>query len=578
MNWFKRIGGPNAISMPQWLILLPWSVTITLTIPGNDLSKPNDWFLWVLLPLIAQIPVGLIFIVAKFSYLHSGDREPRPLAALVTFAFAGAVRGVTIGFLLNAFGLLPDANLWYRIPGGAVLAVFWFAVVSFTVDATRTFRDSANRLKHQLELESSILENGQQKIATLHQTATTEVEALIRARLETTAIDGSNQPAILAARLDDLVKDVVRPLISQLDDQASQTRKLLESLTPASTPTRNRVRQVFAGLFVSRPVLPALAAALVGMTLLPLKILLGGWVIAGISAAASALVIFLGLTALLFARRLTAKNMSKSSQVTQLWLAWIAIAFIDAFVTRLVPQFAEVPEASIWLIMAFDLFVFSFVALSGSIASQRNSTLRQLADAVERNSWAIARLSQMAWAQQRHLAQLVHGDVQSRITAVALSLRYHNASDAEAAQKIAELVSYCKAVLSGNSNPESIDEYLAGAKELWAGTLQINVNDSELALDKLRKDETGNMVAVEIIREAISNAVRHGGAKTVDIAMQLKDPSTKTITIRIDNDGISEKAELVPGFGSKLLDQLTTSWSLRRGPRGIRLEAEIPLD
>lgn len=578
MNWFKRIGGPNAISLTQWLILLPWSITITLTIPGNDLSDPNQWFLWVLLPLLAQLPVGLIFIIAKRTYLHAGDRKPRPFSALTTFAFAGAVRGVSIGFLLNAFGLQSDVNLFYRVPGGAVLAVFWFSVVAFTVDATRSFRESANRLKHQLELESSILENGQQKIAALHQTATAEVEALIRARLETTTIDGSNQPAILAARLDALVKDVVRPLINQLDDQASQTRKLLESLTPNVSPSRNRVREVFAGLFISRPVLPALAAALVGMTLLPLKILLGGWLVACSSAASSALLVYLGLSAFVRVRRYTTKRFPNFVLVPRLWLAWLAIAFVDAVITRLFPAFAAVPEANVALIMAFDVFVFSFVALSGSIASQRNSTLRQLADAVERNSWAIARLSQMAWAQQRHLAQLVHGDVQSRITAVALSLRYHQASDEEAAQKIAELVAYCKSVLSGNSNPETIDEFLAGAKELWHGTLKINVNESDDALASLRKDETGNMVAVEIIREAISNAVRHGQAKTIDISMILNGPQAKTMTIRIDNDGVSENADLTPGFGSKLLDQLTTSWSLKRGPKGIRLEAQIPLD
>jgi signal transduction histidine kinase len=338
------------------------------------------------------------------------------------------------------------------------------------------------------------------------------------------------------------------------------------------------VREVFAGLFISRPVLPALAAALVGMTLLPLKILLGGWLVACISAASSALLVYLGLSAFVRVRRYTTKRFPNHLLVPRLWLAWLAIAFVDATITRLFPAFAVVPEANVLLIMAFDVFVFSFVALSGSIASQRNSTLRQLADAVERNSWAIARLSQMAWAQQRHLAQLVHGDVQSRITAVALSLRYHKASDEEAAQKIAELVAYCKSVLSGNSNPETIDEFLAGAKELWQGTLKISVNESESALTSLRKDETSNMVAVEIIREAISNAVRHGQAKNIDISMILNGPQAKTMTIRIDNDGVSETADLTPGFGSKLLDQLTTSWSLKRGPKGIRLEAQIPLD
>jgi two-component sensor histidine kinase len=67
------------------------------------------------------------------------------------------------------------------------------------------------------------------------------------------------------------------------------------------------------------------------------------------------------------------------------------------------------------------------------------------------------------------------------------------------------------------------------------------------------------------VREAVSNASRHGGANWVEIQINLED--TRVSVKAVDN-GSSSNTGKTQGLGSQLFDDVCSSWSLDINPGG----------
>jgi two-component sensor histidine kinase len=67
----------------------------------------------------------------------------------------------------------------------------------------------------------------------------------------------------------------------------------------------------------------------------------------------------------------------------------------------------------------------------------------------------------------------------------------------------------------------------------------------------------------EILKEVVSNAVRHGNASNTFGEISLLDP--RTLSILISNDGLKPSKESIESVGSKMLDAVclerTLSWN-----------------
>jgi signal transduction histidine kinase len=62
------------------------------------------------------------------------------------------------------------------------------------------------------------------------------------------------------------------------------------------------------------------------------------------------------------------------------------------------------------------------------------------------------------------------------------------------------------------------------------------------------------------VKEAVSNAVRHGQAKTVTV--EIDRETEQSLSLKVSNDGLPIKIRPAAGVGSKLIKELTTKWSL----------------
>ena len=80
---------------------------------------------------------------------------------------------------------------------------------------------------------------------------------------------------------------------------------------------------------------------------------------------------------------------------------------------------------------------------------------------------------------------------------------------------------------------------------------------------------------MSIVAEAVSNAVRHGGAQHVQIAVALVDERTVEVDVVDDGTGLATPAGV--GLGTTQVDMSALSWDFTGGPGENRLRAELPL-
>jgi len=169
----------------------------------------------------------------------------------------------------------------------------------------------------------------------------------------------------------------------------------------------------------------------------------------------------------------------------------------------------------------------------------------------------------------------LHGSVQATLQALALRLsRMQEINLVE----IGQVLEQVRKALGRIEN----QEYLAGQefnslleelKELWDGTAAINWSITSGAKITLDQDLGLARCVFEVIRESVTNAVKHGSASALSIEISLK---SNFLLLRIANNGVITDSGDV-SFGSELMNQLCLSSNLKQEGQLVVLEAELAL-
>ena len=93
----------------------------------------------------------------------------------------------------------------------------------------------------------------------------------------------------------------------------------------------------------------------------------------------------------------------------------------------------------------------------------------------------------------------------------------------------------------------------------------------------LKNDQVASDILNEILKEVVSNAVRHGNATNIYGEISMKD--SRTISVLISNDGLKPPKEKIERVGSKMLDAVSLERTLEWNSDEQRTEfkALIPI-
>jgi len=218
------------------------------------------------------------------------------------------------------------------------------------------------------------------------------------------------------------------------------------------------------------------------------------------------------------------------------------------------------------------------IITSTALQNATKNVREELSKTNDELRWIIARKNLVIWNLRGSLSRNLHGPIQSAIQASVFDLRKAVETDAlnadliERIQKnISEAIYNLKAT---NRKSLGVQQVFDDVVETWRDHCNIAIDVSDETLEVLTQDPAAKSASEEIVREFVSNALRHAEAKNVEIQITLTD---KCLLISATNDGFEFNEESSKGLGLGLLDSIAVSSSVTRLGDKTLVSAEIPL-
>gem|GEM_PF-1971695 len=551
MEYWLRMGGPNGITLLAWLILSPISIFFTaVVLPEGRLPGASIWA-GFLVGTLSHVATGVVLLLAKYTILRNTAQKPRPITTLSTFAFAGLVRGFSTAYLLEAFGIAAQADYADRMRSGAILVLIWFAVSAVMVDGIRNYRRGFEALSEELEREQTLKFEGQKELAQTQASLTEQIRETLAE-----ALRHSSTPKDIHRAVDDLV----RPLAHSINRGAGLV------LNTAVAPKRRiRLGPVFRTALNEVPFNPLWVSLVAVLATIYSRFWQFGWV-SIIDSAATTLVITI---VFLIARRL---------KIRGLWsvFVWFLTGLSAASITALLTD-GLLPE-SFYSVLYLSVNVMApamLIASIGAFDREANKNLDRLRGVVELIRWQRSSIEQREWVQRQRIARFVHSELQAKLRAFALRMDF--AGRMPAAQEIEELRQDCERSILAESRQQSFEDFFLDVTELWGGVLDVELDADDKTLAQLAADPYCTAAVIEVVREGLSNAVKHGKATRARVSLVTSDDADRSfLTLEIRNDGVAPSTT-AEGFGLSSISELASEYSLDRVGGETRLRAELTI-
>lgn len=564
---FDRIGGPDAVTWPAFWITYASNLIAHLT-TGGAVNAPIAVRLVIV--TVAQIVAFLPLLLLRWTILRYPLR-PRPWVAVGGFAVAAVLRGVVLTSLLVAVGAVSEPLWVYRIVASLQNTMVLLIIVALVVSATRAHTRSLTGL---LEVQRELV----QTEAELVKDVTTRNEQVIaqvqeRLRAELASLD-SVEGAESVHELQRLASDIVRPMSHELATSVPNFPVVAPSMEEAHLTWR----QAVLGLIDGPPLRPLLAATYMAWILSSTAWSVFG-VTRGLAMSAVAFVsVLVGSWCANWVLAHILERLGPRASLVATLIAGLFVGFTSAGVIALLGT----PGADRTIfISGGGLFVSGVVLLTAAVATVlrcQRATEQELIASTEQLQFQLVRLRQAQWLQRQGLARALHGPVQAAVTAAALRLDAAVRSGEKGNELLESerqtLLAAVDVLDTADSSDYTLDLALERISGTWEGLCEITSQVDAAAAASLAEDTIAAAVVVDLMTEAVSNAVRHGEAEHIFISITIDEKHLLTLTIR--DDGHSQSVEVFHGLGSALLDDCTIEWTRDITASGTTLSAVVP--
>lgn len=552
---WHNIGSPVALSNRAFALFAVPSV-LTFVIQ-NEERFGGSYLIWMLLSAAVYVTSVAPMLMARPWLLKQMEAKPRPFMVSFLFLFSGLVRGFSVLLLGGLMGVVPTSDIFYRLTGGPLFVAGSMVIIVLFL---------ASQVKH----ERALLELEQEKMRL------DELRGGIRERIRI-------QLEELLSKVRSTLAPTVAEVYAQLkiaDDSSSKTvaKNLTQAVEEVVRPLSHDLGRSQADR-LDEPQLATLGA-IKARSILPERVALGSMLLPGLSMLGAVLIatptIMLsvpGLAGLGLSFGLFVVNYLSLSLMRLAFLKVWAPVWVGAIFSASAGLMAN---SLTWL--AFDLFsvkVDASYAQSGvmysvitvlTFAQQLARTRRYDSEAKIRSVIADleiinSHLRQEAWLNRKRLASVLHGPVQAALYASAMRLAQSKQISYDLISGIEVDLNQALNKLESFGENENFDIVLAQIADVWNGVCEIHFDISEQMRIELRAASSVAVCVLEVIREGISNAIKHGGA--TDIKVSVKPASRESLVlVEISNNGKLPEVETEAGYGSQFLTEITYSWSM----------------
>ncbi len=577
-------GSARAFGWPAITILAfwPWFIgSFAEPLPGFELPINIHVF-----DLLNGLVPALVLVLFRFILRAKKPTEFRGSVTKNLGAWLlAAIVGVLVPlWLVSCFGALPAPYL-SGIPIGIASnlgQILGYSTVTIVIADLRQSAKQLAKKQHALSVTQAGL---QERIAQQREDLNAEVEG----RLASQIVEIQNQLSQLGRRATGItatsvadkiiatIDGVVRPLsleiaaLEQADNRREirSIREIERRIMRLPISQRVKLRLPLSHVFNFTFVVLGL-----GLFVLP-----SYWFLFGLTSviqiALPASVITVGLVSLV--RRLTRRV--QSNYLLALAEAASASALISLPFIILGELFLPAVDQSLGHYLALQAFIVCAATFYGSLFAETSYLILGRAKAANNElRKLVGFLQNESQINRRTMAQLVHGKVQARLQAASIRLKQ---ADQVTDDLLAEIASDLSATILDTADTSldraSVTEQLDEMSEQWAGICDLTFTLEPGVAELVNSNPVAKAAVVEVIREAVNNAVKHGDADEADAAVALANPGELRVTIRnaVYSDSAAEQSSHPRGYGSQVLDQITDGWKLEFADGDAILTATI---
>jgi signal transduction histidine kinase len=565
------VGSSEAFTKRVFLWTLPIGLFVAVFYDG--LRFGTSRLGWLAIGLVAHVIATLVMFLLRHVMLPRGQYDLAAVRTMLIFVIGSSVRSMIIGVASFELDLAPSPLLGYRIFAGALIGALALSVLTVIAAVAKEHAQTQELLNNErLALESAeqnaqdAIEHQRLEIKGILQESVEPALVAISQNLRDTTIHESTTLSNSADKISEFIEVKLRPLTASL-----HKRQIVD--VPEVSLSRDRPSLVSIPKFVTlREVTSPLAIFLVlvapyttglypyrGYAALPLIIVM-------ISPMS---LIQIGFLSLPFARKPLPGRFAFSILIVLFATSWLPAVFIAELLNiDIIERFNLIPTLTIGTTLVGMLITYGF-----TIDQERIRYESELFAANQALELELNRTAQQIWLLRQQAAQILHGSVQSSLTAANMRIRGATQIDGALLSKVQEDVERASyAIANYGASEISLEKSLTEIADLWQGVCDVKFQYSNALMESVSKDSITAHCINEIVKECVSNAIRHGNAKRVSV--EISDPKDGSLVISVTNDG-GVDISTHRGVGSEMLDEISMNWSRERTDIGVRVLAKV---
>lgn len=494
-----------------------------------------------------------VFLTAKaFKRVRNGA-----VFNLLVWAISGTLSAIVPSVVLVAASGHYIPEFADQLPFGIISYSLIAGIAGVVLASWRISQSRVKTLKRNRELLSSIRSELEVQLTTIREDIKRNVDNELKKALA--ALETATDAKELSEKLFAAIDEVIRPLSHKLAGFG------LSTLPPKSNSPINRRIYPRGRVSFARLVAPEVFLVLFAVFIFPATFLTQGLASAGVVAV---LVLIEALALVVIQRRAQKFLVNRFGGLAILVLLSAVIGFSYILLVD-VDYDASISTG----------FVLVSLTTSGIMAlvSKRLDDINELAIVNQELQAVVSVLRQEAWVTKTQLAKAIHGSVQARFLAVALRIaglsRLTEEVLAEAKRDVEASIKDVSVSMQGSTG--SFSEQFHTIVEAWDGVVKLTVTSEPETIELINHFPVARACVLEVVGEAVSNAAKHSKSPAINI--ELKENQFDQLVVSVWSAGRLSTLTTRKGYGSQMLDEVTSSWTLTNLKGRVYLRAVIQL-
>ncbi|MCF8530122.1 MAG: hypothetical protein K9G12_06105 [Candidatus Nanopelagicales bacterium] len=556
----ERVGGRWAVSWIGYLLWYPLSIVFVFaTVPA--FQSADQIVSGIVVSTLAYLAAGVVMWVASITVLRNRRTTPAPVVVVAGVGgLSWAVRSLIIGVSIDTLGLPASTNLLSRFAYGFVLGAIIDTTSAFALDSVDRFRTAREQLVQ--ERVAELIATSQEEAATqaLRLGLLAQVQGAMRsARVDLDSLDLSSDsvPPQAVAALERVSEQGIRQVAHDTWVQSERIGHIRPTELMATAADRGFYRWWFPLVGTVFLLIPL--ARFLDLTTVSIMVLVGAYVWAVAMAANRLMRVFVHWRPLILI--VSVLLLATAGLVAYLLTTWHVIQ-------------GGFPTPALALISLTAGVVFPLVSVAYAWQPASEEALDRLRSALRESDIARVDAAERERRVRQEIAVMLHGSLGAQFTAATMRMRHAIArgDTASAREALQEARRLTDVDLTTWTPIEEHDVHTAVERVIdpWLGIVDIDVTifpDIECSRSDTEK-------IIDVVTEGITNAVRHGQATRIDIAVT---PTPAGFDITVTSDGSGDAGDR-PGLGSRLFDQVAAQqWELvpRQHSAGMELRVSL---